>query len=295
MNSSIREIRFARPEDREPVLAFCRNTWSWGDYVEYQWDDWLHNPNGRLFVATINGQQVGIVHMRMLTTYDAWLQGLRVDPQFRRQGLAEALNNAALLEAMQRGATYIRLLIESDNIPSIKVAEGMFMRKVAGFSLITASSQLNSVRASQERTQLATLADLDEIIDYLNVSNIFPLAGGLYYVGWAAYPITGELLKSKIDAQQVYLLRRWDRLDGLAIAEVRTERQGQQLSIGYIDGTAIEPISLLAYNLRRLLPDLHVDSLRAYIPDIMLLRDALSGVEYEWDGNLFNTYERGLT
>ncbi len=294
MNSSIREIRFARPEDREPVLAFCRNTWSWGDYVEYQWDDWLHNPDGRLFVATINGQPAGIVHMCMLTTSDAWLQGLRVDPQFRRQGLAEALNNAALLEAMQRGATYARLLIEAGNTPSIRVAERIFMRKVAGFSLLTVTSQLNPARASQERTQLATLADLDEIIDYLNVSNIFPLAGGLYYVRWAAYPITVELLKSKIDAQQVHLLRRWNRLDGLAIAEVRTERQGRQLSIGYLDGTAIEPISLLAYNLRRLLPDLQVDSIRAYVPDILLLREALAGVEYEWDGNFFYTYERGL-
>jgi ribosomal protein S18 acetylase RimI-like enzyme len=294
MNSSIREIRFARPEDREPVLAFCKNTWSWGDYIEYQWDDWLHNPSGQLFVATLNGQSVGIVYIRMVTTQDAWLQGLRVDPLFRRQGLAEALNNAALLEAMQRGATYARLLIESDNTPSIRVAERIFMRKVAGFSLLTATSQLNSVRVSQEKTQLATLSDLDEIIDYLNVSNIFPLSGGLYYTGWTAYPITAELLESKINAQQVYLLRRWNRLDGLAIAEIRTERQGPQLSIGYIDGTAIEPISLIAYDLRSQLPALHVDSIRAYVPDILLVRDALAGVEYEWDGSFFYTYERGL-
>ncbi len=196
---------------------------------------------------------------------------------------------------MQRGAAYARLLIESENTPSIRVAERIFMRKVAGFSLLTVTPQLNSARASQERTQLATLADLDEIIDYLNVSNIFPLAGGLYYVSWTAYPITAELLKSKIDAQQVYLLRRWNRLDGLVIAEVRTERQGRQLSIGYIDGTAIEAISLLAYDLRRRLSDLHVDFIRAYVPDILLLREALTGVEYEWDGNLFYTYERGLT
>lgn len=294
MTSSIREIRPARPEDREPVLAFCQNTWSWGDYIEYQWDDWLHNSDGCLFVATLSGQPVGIVHIRMLTTTDAWLQGLRVDPQFRRQGLAEELNNAALLEAMQRGAKYARLLIESTNAASIRVAERLFMRKVAGFSLLTAPPEANSSQLKQEKTQLATLADLDEVIDYLNTSNIFPLSGGLYYVSWTAYPITAELLEAKIKAQQVYLLRRWDRLDGLAIAEVRTERQARQLSIGYIDGTAIEPISLIAYDLCRQLRVLEADSIRAYVPDILLLRDALSGVEYNWDGNLFYTYERGL-
>jgi GNAT superfamily N-acetyltransferase len=294
MNSSIREVRPARPEDREPVLAFCKDTWSWGDYIAYQWDAWLHNPDGRLLVATIDGKPVGIVNIYMLTSTDAWLQGLRVDPQFRRQGLAEELNNAALLEAMQRGAKYARLLIESDNSTSIRVAGRIFMRQVAGFSLLTATSQLNARLSSTDKTQLATLDDLDEIIDYLNASNIFPLAGGLYYVSWTAYPITAELLEAKIKAQQVYLLRRWERLDGLAIAEVRDERLGKQLSIGYIDGTAIEPISLIAYDLRRQLTDLGADSIRAYIPDILLLRDALTGVEYEWNGNLFYTYERGL-
>ncbi len=296
MNSSIREIRPARPEDRASVLAFCKDTWSWGDYIEYQWDEWLRTSTGRLFVATINGQPVGIVNIQMLTATDAWLQGLRVDPQFRRQGLAEELNNAALLEAMQRGATYARLLIEADNTASLRIANRLFMRQIAGFSLFTATPPQNSPRRSDaEQTQLATLADLDEIIDYLNVSNIFPLSGGLYYVSWTAYPITAELLETKIKAQQVYLLRRWNRLDGLAIAEVRQERQGTQLTIGYIDGTAIEPISLIAYDLRRQLSALAADSIRAYVPDILLLRDALTGVEYTWDGNLFYTFERGLT
>jgi RimJ/RimL family protein N-acetyltransferase len=294
MNSGRREVRPARPEDRDPVLAFCKDTWSWGDYIEYQWDDWLHDPDGCLLVATIDGQQVGIVNMCMLTATDAWLKGLRVAPQFRRQGLAEELNNAALLEAMQRGAKYARLLIESDNTASIRVAGRFFMRQVAGFSLLTATPQLNSKLPGQDKTQLATLADLDEIINYLNASNIFPLSGGLYYVSWTAYPITAELLEAKIKAQQIYLLRRWNRLDGLAIAEVRQGRQGRQLSIGYIDGTTIEPISLIAYDLRRQLADLAADSIHTYIPDILLLREALTGVGYEWNGNLFYTYERGL-
>src|SRR6266496_3284069 len=53
------EIRFARPEDRDPVLAFCNETWSWGDYITNVWDDWLQNPAGQLFVATMDGQPVG--------------------------------------------------------------------------------------------------------------------------------------------------------------------------------------------------------------------------------------------
>ena len=41
------EIRPARPEDREAVLAFCMHTWDWGDYIESVWDEWLHDPQGK--------------------------------------------------------------------------------------------------------------------------------------------------------------------------------------------------------------------------------------------------------
>jgi ribosomal protein S18 acetylase RimI-like enzyme len=288
------EIRSARPEDRAPILAFSSETWSWGDYIPYVWDEWLQDPAGRVLVATLDGQPVGMVYVRMLTASDAWLQGLRVAPQFRRQGIAGELNQAVFVEAMQRGAQYIRLVVDSDNTDSIHLWERAFMRTVGGFSLCSASPAPPPKRSVEVAAQLATASDLDEIIDYLNASNIFPLTGGLYYAGFTAYPITAELLQGKIAAQQIYLLRRWNRLDGLAIAEMREERQGRQLSLGYIDGTAIEPISLLAYDLRRQLPAIGAESVRAYIPDILLLRDAFTGVEYDWNGNLFFTYERGL-
>ncbi len=291
-----REVRPARSEDREAVLAFCTNTWEWGDYIERVWDDWLMNSAGQLIVATIDGQPVGMVHMSMLTRTDAWLEGMRIDPQYRQQGLARELNQAVMLEAMRRGATYARLTTEFTNTRSIQIVEQAHMRRVGGFAFFTAPSlDAASDRGYvQEQTQLATLADLDEIIDYLNASNVFPAVGGLYYVSFIGYPITAELLEAKIVAENVYLLRRWNRLDGLAIAELRGEMEERCLSIGYIDGTAIEAISLIAHHLRHRSYELGIEAVRAYVPDLVLLRDAFTGVGYEWDGSVFYTYERGL-
>ena len=144
-----------------------------------------------------------------------------------------------------------------------------------------------------ETPVLATSADLDDIIDYLNNSNIFPATGGLYYQGFTAYTVTADLLLAKITAHQLYILRRWDRLDGLAIAEPREGHQEKHLFVGYIDGTT-ESISMLAYALRSLLPDLGLKSVSAHIPDLMMVRDAFVGAEYEWDGKIFYTYERIL-
>lgn len=289
------EVRPARPEDRESVLAFCQQTWEWGDYLEFVWDEWLNNPQGKLFVAIKAGRPVGVTNIRMLNATEAWFEGMRVDPAFRQHGIASALFNAQLAEARQRGATTIRLITESTNTAAIHLLERSAMNRVGAYALYRAGVATSPAKRSYalETPVLATSTDLDDIIDYLNNSNIFPAIGGLYYQGFTAYTITSDLLLEKITAQELYILRRWDRLDGLVIAEPRSGHQGEHLFIGYIDGTT-ESISMIAYAMRRLLPDFGLENIIAHVPDLMMVRDAFVGAEYEWNGKIFYTYERVL-
>lgn len=289
------EVRPARPEDREAVLSFCTQTWEWGDYIEYVWDEWLNNPQGKLFVATKNGQPVGVANMRMLNTTEAWFEGMRVDPTFRQRGIASVLYDAQLAEAKYRGATTARLITESTNTTAIRLLERSDLNRVGAYAIYRAVAATTPTKRSYalETPVLATSTDLEDIIDYLNASNIFPAIGGLYYQGFTAYTMNGDLILEKITAQQLYILRRWDRLDGLVIVEPRTWHQGKHLFVGYIDGTT-ESISMIAYALRSFLPDLGLERIIAHVPDLMMVRDAFVGAEYEWDGKVFYTYERIL-
>jgi GNAT superfamily N-acetyltransferase len=289
------DLRPARQEDREAILAFCQQTWEWGDYIEYVWDEWLNNPQGKLFVATKDGQPVAVANMRMLNKTEAWFEGMRVDPTFRQHGIASALFDAQLAEARQLGATTARLITESTNTTAIRLLERSSMSLIGAYATFRALAATIPTNRSYalETPVLATSADLDDSINYLNASNIFPAVGGLYYQGFTAYTITNDLLLEKITAQQLYILRRWDRLDGLVIAEPREWHQEKQLFVGYIDGTT-ESISMIAYALRRFLPDLGLESITAHVPDLMMVRDAFVGAEYEWDGKIFYTYERVL-
>jgi ribosomal protein S18 acetylase RimI-like enzyme len=289
------EVRPARPEDREAVMAFCQQTWEWGDYLEYVWDEWLNNSQGKLFVATKDGQPVAVANMRMLNKTEAWFEGMRVDPAFRQRGIASALFDAQLVEAKHRGATTVRLITESTNTTAIRLLERSFMNRIGAYTIYRAVAATIPTKKSYalETPVLATSADLYDIIDYLNTSNIFPAIGGLYYQGFTAYTITKDLLLEKITAQQLYILGRWDRLDGLVIAEPRAGHQGKHLFVGYIDGTT-ESISMIAYALRHFLHDLDLESIIAHVPDLMMVRDAFVGAEYEWDGRIFYTYERIL-
>lgn len=290
------EIRPARAEDREAVLAFCAQTWEWGDYIDQVWETWLNDPAGLLLVALVEDRPVGLVHFQMLSKTDAWQEGMRIDPAYRRQGIARQLSMEAGAEAMRRGATTVRLLTESTNAASLHMVEQAHFRQVGAFGVYTAAPLLSIPRRNSGLEELipATPQDLDEIIKYLDVSNNFPAVGGLYYAGFVGYRISDTLLREKIEAGAIYLLRRWDRLDGLAIAEPRAVRQGKHLFIGYIDGTT-ESISQIAYVLRRKIAELGLEEIRAAVPDLMMVRDAFTGAEYEWDGHTFYTYERGLT
>lgn len=289
------KIRQARAEDREAVLAFCAHTWEWGDYIENVWDRWLSDPTGLLLVALHGDRPVGVMHLQMLNATDAWQEGMRIDPAYRKQGIARQLSLEAGAEAMRRGATTVRLLTDSTNTASIHLVEQSHSRQVGAFSLYTAAPVTSVPRHNVgiDEPVLATLADLDEIIDYLNISNIFPAVGGLYYADFIGYRISDTLLKEKIQQGQIYLLKRWQRLDGLAIVEQREDWRGNYLSLGYIDGTT-EAISLLAYTLRRKLTEPGLEQVRAYVPDLIMVRDAFNGAEYEWGEHTFLTYERGL-
>jgi ribosomal protein S18 acetylase RimI-like enzyme len=289
------DIRPARPEDHDAILAFCSQTWEWGDYIEYVWDEWLNDPQGKLFVATKDGQPVGVANMRMLNKTEAWFEGMRVDPTFRQQGIASSLFEAQLDEAKRRGATSARLISESTNTRALRLLERSSMSRIGAYAPFRALPVTTFTKQTHglEIPAMATTADLDDIIHYLNSSNIFPAVGGLYYQGFTAYSITNGLLLEKITAHQLYILRRWDRLDGLAIAEPREGHREKQLFVGYIDGTT-ESISTLAYALRNLPPDAGLASISVHVPDLMMVRDAFVGAEYEWDGKIFYTYERIL-
>jgi len=52
-------IREAITKDKLEILKFCKNTFSWGDYIEHVWDFWV--SEGSLLVCEIQSP-VGICH-----------------------------------------------------------------------------------------------------------------------------------------------------------------------------------------------------------------------------------------
>jgi len=108
-------LRPARSEDKEQLVAFTRGTFSWGDYIDRVFDQWLADPAGMTVVAEVHGEAVGLARGTLLSPAEAWAQGLRVHPQHRRRGLGTALLDRLAAWATGQGARVIRLSSEDSN------------------------------------------------------------------------------------------------------------------------------------------------------------------------------------
>src|SRR6056297_771377 len=121
------EIRRATHDDYEGVAAFTRDLWEdhGGDYLHHVYHDWLEDEDDghkRTFLATVDDDVAGIVQAVMLSPDEAWFQGMRVNPAYRRQGVSRRLNEACFDWAAERGATVGRLMTFSWNVAALGAA-----------------------------------------------------------------------------------------------------------------------------------------------------------------------------
>jgi len=114
-------IREAKSEDKISILKFCKNTFSWGDYIEQVWDFWL--SEGDLFVFE-KWDPVGICHA-LYSKEQLWIEGIRIDPIFRRQKIASKLIMNAESIGKEKNVSFSYMLIETQNIPSLKMANSL--------------------------------------------------------------------------------------------------------------------------------------------------------------------------
>jgi GNAT superfamily N-acetyltransferase len=284
------ETRLARPEDKAAVLAFCARTWEWGDYLPEVWEDWLVDPAGRLLVATLDERPVAVMHVRMVAPQEGWLEGMRVDPTVRGQGIARALSARGREEARALGATVVRLATHSDNNVAQHASERDHFERVGTFIVYEApAGQLEDA----EIPTPATPADLPDVQALLNLSSIFPAMGGLAYYQWAGRALTRTLLEERLAPGNLLVLKQGTDLQALAICHPQEEGESA-LSVEYLDGTS-EGVGRLAYSLRAVAADRGLERVVLVIPDQLMLRDVLAGTGYQTeDSGAFWVYERVL-
>ena len=277
-------VRPARPGDRDAVLAFCERIWGEHDYIGDVWDDWLADPTGTLLVAELGGRPVGTCHMRLLTEDEAWLEGIRVDPDTQRRGVGRTLTSRAMVMARERGAAVVRLLVDADNLPSQRLIERFGFTRIAELARYRAPAAGAALAPSDAAPTTPSEGDFERLWDWLEHSNLAPLNGGVAIASWAARAVTEPLLRAHLAAGEVWLLEEWGAIAALAIAAPAAdgdEAETPIFEIRYLDGSA-EGIGRLALALRAVAASWRESArVEVWLPNLLILRDAMAGAGYD--------------
>ena len=212
--------RPGRTEDWPQVAPIVEQTWGGEDYItETLWQHWAEERTGRLVVAERDGQVIGLAKITRLGPAEWWLEGLRVAPEHRRQGIAHGLT-AHLIEWFEKyGDGMLRLALFSENEASKKLAYAFGMRHTASYRKMVAPAKAGDYR----NFRLLQPQNIDMIDRYLRRSPMYRV-NRFVELDWTLYYLTSDRLASYLQSDYVQVLgwRQFGELHGLAIVFLRS-------------------------------------------------------------------------
>ncbi|MDG6988197.1 MAG: GNAT family N-acetyltransferase [Nitrososphaerota archaeon] len=221
-------VRPARASDREPLMSFIRNVWGGHDYIPSVWDDWLKDPRNRMFVVEVDGVPVGMNRLRFQEDGSAWLEGVRVHPDYRGRGLASMLGENSMRVARERGAEVFRLTSGSRNKTAHRQIARIKFDEVARFSVY---EPRNGMRKGTWGERVPP-HEAVRALGMLQGSPEFVMGRGVFWHNWGAASLKPDVVKSLVDEGAVW----WH---GGAVAVMRSggEGEGSWREVGFLGGT----------------------------------------------------------
>ncbi len=229
-------VRPARMEDHSAIASFTKETFSWGDYVIRVYKDWLADPDGIVMVAAdADDRAVAMAKVAMLSAHEAWGQGIRVHPDWRRRGVGSAVSDELWAWAAERGARVVRLMIEDWNEPAIAQVDRMRFRAASRWAIANRSVgdaspvvEGNGGRRRQTGEAMRRVPSSEAEPAYLSWTTgpLSVAARDLMAFGW---------MWRRLDVEDLAAAARrgalWEGAPGWAVAEV----EGDQFSVTWLE------------------------------------------------------------
>ncbi len=239
MKNSLVDVSFrpARAQDKARVLEITAHTWGDGDYIAEVWEDWLADPQGELTVAELGGQVVALFKLTVQSPGQMWLEGLRVDPNRRKQGIATAMFERQLDLARKLGGQVVRYSTGHDNAGSHHLAAKL------GFCQVAAFQEMNAEPDPAAGVQVLAMSDWPALQAVLAKAVFLRMAGNLYEYNWKWHSLTAERLQAHLAAGQV--VGTWQPDGRLAAwAIIAMPERSEHVHLHWIEGEASALVAL---------------------------------------------------
>ncbi|KTG09580.1 GCN5 family acetyltransferase [Haloprofundus marisrubri] len=207
-------VRQARPEDHDAVVDFTSETWAdrgGSDYIPHIYHEWIagDGDDQRTFVLDAEGDEknpseelAGICQGVLLSEYEAWAQGMRVNPDYRGEGASMHLSKALFAWARERGATVARNMVFSWNVA------GLGQSRATGFGPCTEFRWGMPTPDADAEPDLSITAEADAAWSFWTGSDARADLKGLALdaeESWAVSELTREQLRTAADDGRLFV------------------------------------------------------------------------------------------
>jgi ribosomal protein S18 acetylase RimI-like enzyme len=262
-------FRPVQPADKDRVIAFTFNTWGddEDDYIKDVFDEWLVDPPGEFTAAVIDEHVVGIAKLSAMGDDEWWLEGLRIDPAYRRRGIASTLMRYHIDLARRLGGKMVRYMTGGSNVGSQTIGAR------AGFQhIITYTAHLAEASDEFHLPTLLNLEDIPALTRWID-SPLMRHLHGVYRNAWVAKTLTEAELRLAVEAKVVYGLKdeagrvtAWALLRSDEYDDDSEDGQHRRLRVDHFDGEW-EAVTELARRIRTLAASRHRSEISAGICD----------------------------
>ena len=196
-------FRAVHPADKDRIIAFTFNTWGdhEDDYIKDVFDDWVADLRGEFTAAVLAGEVVGIAKLTDMGDDEWWFEGLRIDPAYRRQGIASEFNRYHIELAQRLGGKAIRYMTGGSNVGSQAIGAR------AGFEhIITYAAYLADASSKFSMPVQLTIEDAPALLRWID-SPLMRYLHGVYRAAWSAKTLTEAEIHRALESNLVYGLK----------------------------------------------------------------------------------------
>lgn len=180
------------------------------DAAPAEWQAWEEEP-GHDLVATDGGRVVGGIHISLVGRTEAWMENLRVHPDFQGRGVAGLLVKEAEQEARRYGAAVARTAIPAHDYAAQGVAERAGYRSRLRAVVMETDVPAGPLHMPYDApVAIPEPAHTAEVVRFVEQTPALQAWDHLLLLGWRFRRLGVDLIKGLIKDRRVMMALRPD-------------------------------------------------------------------------------------